>query len=192
MVVRPKVCIYSCIKTMIKRILYVSVFSFLACTATAQAQDSIPRMMLKSADQPSAIVSPVQKAKPIETDNDYLQDTLRLQYEISLLQRMIQRQSSIARLENNFAELGLGFEQPAPPFGVCEQLPVNIPCYRSYPELYDIALPVMDDAELDIVEPLHVEMLQEVKADLAPPPPVKASGRFNGLKSFVAGGLVAL
>lgn len=70
-------------------------------------------------------------------ENDYLADTMKLNYQMSLLDKMIQRQSELAKITESYAALGVPFDEPPPPRGICEQLPANAPCLKYYPELYD-------------------------------------------------------
>ena len=136
----------------------------------AKAQDRV--RSLGNMTQQDRITLPVAPQNPnFQLKNQFLEDTLRLQYQISLLESMIQRQSGIARLEKNYLDLGVSFEQPAPPRGICEQLPANIPCYRAYPELYDIVLPEIQQLDLLIEEPLTIEQVEIPPTELDLPEP---------------------
>lgn len=68
--------------------------------------------------------------------NDYLSDSMKLNYQISLLEKMVERQSALGKVGDSFSKLGIAFEEPAPPRGICQQLPVNAPCLKAYPDLY--------------------------------------------------------
>lgn len=69
-------------------------------------------------------------------ENDYLADTMMLQYQISLLEKMVMRQAELKKISDAYATMGIAFNEPAPPRGICAQLPSNAPCLASYPELY--------------------------------------------------------
>jgi hypothetical protein len=138
------------------------------------AQDRIPKIDALNQEKPIELPMPNDYFSGFDTNNVYLEDTLRLQYQISLLEKMIQRQSSISRLEKNYQELGLPFRQPLPPRGICEQIPANIPCYRAYPELYDVVLPVVGQLDTLIEEPLSVDMIldeSELREEPSAPAP---------------------
>ena len=67
-------------------------------------------------------------------NNEIMRDTLRLQYQINLLESLIRRQTEIQRIALSYEKIGISFEQPAPPKTACEQLPFNILCMAFYPE----------------------------------------------------------
>lgn len=117
------------------------------------AQDTVPPITGLGATD-TVQLPLVMGSNRFGTDNLYLEDTLHLQYQISLLERMVERQAGIARLEKNYMDLGVMFDQPAPPHGICRQIPANIPCFRAYPDLYDVVLPEysMIDTEDEITE----------------------------------------
>lgn len=66
--------------------------------------------------------------------NPFMADTLRLQYQINLLERLIRRQTEIQRIAESYEGVGIPFKQPAPPATACSVLPVNILCMAFYPE----------------------------------------------------------
>ena len=141
----------------------------------AEAQDTVPP--IKGLNLPDEAQLPIIQGKNrFTTQNPYLEDTLELQYQISLLERMVERQAGIARLEKNYMEMGVSFNQPTPPHGICTQIPANIPCFRAYPDLYDIILPEYSMLELD-EESLIIDE-NDLKEPLAKPvanvPPVPA------------------
>jgi hypothetical protein len=71
-------------------------------------------------------------------DSPYLSGALLLNYQISLLEKMNERQATLLKISDSFAAMGLPFEEPAPARGLCEQLPPNAPCLKHYPELYQV------------------------------------------------------
>jgi len=118
---------------------------FAACfalwpTAAANAQDQSPGFSLP----PSAIISPDEMEDLSVNfddafnaiDNPYLADTIKLNYQISLLEKMAARQSELLKIGESYEALGMKFDEPAPSRGICEQLPPNAPCLKFYPELY--------------------------------------------------------
>lgn len=66
--------------------------------------------------------------------NPVMADTLRLQYQINLLERLIRRQTEIQRIAESYQGVGIPFRQPAPPETACATLPINILCMAFYPE----------------------------------------------------------
>lgn len=72
----------------------------------------------------------------IKLNNAYLIDIVKLQYQISLLTDLLERQRNVAEIKQNYDNLGVAFEAPPPPFDLCQLVPVNIPCFKAYPYLY--------------------------------------------------------
>jgi len=66
--------------------------------------------------------------------NTMMADTLRLQYQINLLERLIRRQTEIQRIAESYQGVGIPFRQPAPPATACTTLPANVLCMAFYPE----------------------------------------------------------
>ena len=147
------------------------------------AQDRLPPIGKINEKDKITLPIPQSRNLPSAFNNEYLEDTLRLQYQITLLERMIQRQGSIARLEKNYIELGLPFSQPMPPRGICEELPANIPCYRAYPELYDVILPDIQPLDILAEDALNVEMLETeqrpINTSVSLEPPVSTPENFQ-------------
>jgi hypothetical protein len=136
----------------------VSIFLSIAVLSVSaagvvRAQENVPALTFDSASLRTEKTGFMQEERPtFNYENPYLNDTLVLQYQNILLEKMLQRQSAIARTERAFIEVGVPFDQPAPPRGICEQLPANVPCYRAYPDLYPGAVP--DVAQIESPAPL--------------------------------------
>ena len=69
-------------------------------------------------------------------DNPFLSDIFKLNYQVTLLQKMVDRQGQLERIAESLGSMGASFKQPPPPRGICTQLPPNAPCLKAYPELY--------------------------------------------------------
>jgi hypothetical protein len=69
-------------------------------------------------------------------ENLFLSDTIKLNYQISLLEKLVARQAQVEKISESYSALGLSFDEPPPPRGICAQLPANAPCLKSYPDLY--------------------------------------------------------
>ncbi|HEY8964688.1 MAG TPA: hypothetical protein VIN59_09530 [Alphaproteobacteria bacterium] len=69
-------------------------------------------------------------------DSEYLSDSIRLNYQIHLLEKMAERQAELLKISDSFKSLGIPFNEPAPARGLCAQLPPNGPCMKHFPELY--------------------------------------------------------
>lgn len=147
-------------------------------------QDQIPSISIPRSSEQQGSVRPLtlRQAPTFNFDNPYLNNALQLEYQINLLQSMIERQSNLARLEKTYLELGSIFPTPDPPRGICEQIPVNVPCYKAYPELYGDVVPEIEQLDIDdieaaiqpLVEPIQEEIFTPTVVDLAdlgPPPP---------------------
>lgn len=72
----------------------------------------------------------------IQLNNTYLNDIVKLQYQISLLQDLLERQRKIYEIQQTYEQLGLKFKPTPPPFDLCRLVPPNIPCFEAYPYLY--------------------------------------------------------
>lgn len=68
--------------------------------------------------------------------NPFLSDSIKLNYQITLLEKMTQRQAELTKISEAFAALGIPYSEPAPSYTLCGQLPPNVPCLRHYPDLY--------------------------------------------------------
>ena len=139
--------------------------------AAARAQENLPALSF----EPSALrqegasgAFSLNERPEFNFDNPYLNDTLSLQYQNILLEKMILRQSAIARTEQSFLEVGVPFDQPAPPRGICEQLPVNVPCYKAYPDLFPGAVAQAGQIEEGALGDMAVPVLPF--ADISTPP----------------------
>ena len=102
----------------------------------AQAQVQLPQFSIS--DIPTI---EMEQTAPLDNEaafagimNPLMRDTLRLQYQINLLERLIRRQTEIQRIAESYSKIGLPFKQPAPPETACMQLPVNMLCMAFYPE----------------------------------------------------------
>lgn len=69
-------------------------------------------------------------------ENPFLSDVIKLSYQITLLQKMVDRQGQLERISESLGSMGASFKQPAPPRGICAQLPPNAPCLKAYPDMY--------------------------------------------------------
>lgn len=69
-------------------------------------------------------------------DNEFLSDVVKLNYQISLLEKMVERQAELQKIKESFQIMGADFDVPAPPRGICAQLPANAACLKEYPDLY--------------------------------------------------------
>jgi hypothetical protein len=68
--------------------------------------------------------------------NPYLSDTMKLNYQISLLDKLVTREAALTKIGESYTAIGMPFTPPPPPRGICAQLPPNGPCLASYPDLY--------------------------------------------------------
>lgn len=84
-----------------------------------------------------------------QLDNPFLKDTIVLHHQIGLLERLIERQAVISKIESAYASLNLPFHSPPPPREICLQLPASIPCARGYP---DLAGASMEDISIDAAD----------------------------------------
>lgn len=123
-------------------------------------------------------------------NNPMMRDTIILQYQINLLEKLIRRQTEIQRIAESFESIGIPFDQPAPPETACQQLPVNMLCMAFYPESVKYK-DLIDERrkeferdqrrQLDIMmQGMSMESVQQTASDgtltqIAPPAPQKIS-----------------
>lgn len=116
-----------------------SVFALAAIMSpVALAQDSIPTISVpkleKTEERPEAFQGAVKPFLNIQ--NAYFTDAIRLQYQISLMQQLLQWHSQINKLKVAYDSIGHPFLLPKPPQNICKELPRNMICVHSYPDLY--------------------------------------------------------
>lgn len=111
--------------------------SLLGVAAPARAQDaSQPTLHVEDAGNFEDLsVNFDESFNAIE--NPYLSDSMRLNYQINLLQKMAQRQAELLKISDSFKVLGIPFNEPAPSRGLCAQMPPNAPCMKHYPDIYE-------------------------------------------------------
>lgn len=93
-------------------------------------------------------------------DNTYLRDLIKLQHQIYIMEKLIERQTEIERVAEAYASMKIAYSRPAPPYGICTQLPANALCMAYYPNLYRGA---MQSAQAKIAEEVTelVAMVQD-------------------------------
>lgn len=144
------------------RIIPVLCISLLFPGTFARAQENMPAWNMNKMDRDAAAQSSSISGPHIAFNypNPYMNDALLLQYQNVMLGKMIQRQNLISRTEKSFMEVGVPFMQPSPPRGICEQLPVNVPCYKAYPDLFPGAVPEVSELEEGMLEdPVDIGLL---------------------------------
>lgn len=107
--------------------------------------------------------------------NPYMQDLLTLQEQVQILARLEDRQKTILDMAQNYQDVGVEFEYPAPSRDVCRKIPANAACAREYTDMYEdytlpwerggVLSPAIDPADVLAMTP---DMMQ---IDLEPPAP---------------------
>lgn len=69
-------------------------------------------------------------------ENPFLSDMIKLDYQIGLLTKMVERQSMAEKISESYENLGIAYTPPPPSIGLCRQLPANALCLKAYPDLY--------------------------------------------------------
>lgn len=157
----------------------------------ARAQESIPALTLDANTlRQGGGGGFMQDERPtFNYSNPYLNETLILQYQNILLERMVMRQSALSRMEKSFMDVGVPFDQPPPPRGICEQLPVNVPCYKAYPDLFPGAVPEVAQIEQDLAAvALEAIGRRDTASMEAPPPPKVDLNAYRWAEITCAGG----
>lgn len=84
--------------------------------------------------------------------NKYLDDKIKLQYQIALINNLIEWQKQVQKIEEAYAAIGVNFDQAKPARAICEQVPINLPCYRAYPDLYPAMHAEVEQQRKEIVD----------------------------------------
>jgi|GEM_PF-3169519 len=116
-----------------------ALISAIVAISPAHAQQQTPAFSL-----PGVITSDEVAALSVDFDesfamieNQYLADTLKLNYQISLLEKLVAREAELGKIAESYDAMGVAFSPPPPPRGICAQLPANAPCLKYHPDLYD-------------------------------------------------------
>lgn len=146
--------VFSTVKEILGKYIWVLNLALLATlalwanvhTAYAQQRSNLPGFTVPKGD--AAPPMPILNLSPesfanyetafLKLRNKTLSDTLILQYQISLLKILIQRQGEIDKIAGSFGKLNIKFNQPAPEKTICHRLPENLLCMLFYPALFGI------------------------------------------------------
>lgn len=102
----------------------------------AYSQNSqFPEFSLSDELEERIIESDVRPGKSITIRRPLTRDILLLQEQINILQALIERQSEIKKIAENYDKIGLPFLQPSPSLSTCQKLPLNVLCLYAYPDL---------------------------------------------------------
>ncbi|MDB5477670.1 MAG: hypothetical protein JWM96_165 [Alphaproteobacteria bacterium] len=72
------------------------------------------------------------------TENPSLKSLLQLQYEIQLLKKLIEHETSVNQIVDSSIQIGMTSPViPAPDRELCAQVPANIPCAQAFNDLYE-------------------------------------------------------
>jgi hypothetical protein len=112
---------------------------FFAGTAITYAQSVAEQ--IKPFTTSSVSGADQQPQKNQVAHNPYLDTYLKLQQQIALLNRFVERERSITDMTQNYKRIGLDFKPPKPELTLCRQLPDNLSCALAYPEKYADFLP---------------------------------------------------
>ncbi len=83
----------------------------------------------------------LEKANPKPADvlskigNKEMRSVLELQNQITMLNALSNWQDQVVKLKEVYEKTGMAFEQPKPPYDICEQVPPNSICGDAYPEM---------------------------------------------------------
>lgn len=116
----------------------ICVFMLLSCNHAAYAQTKIPNISVApdyQIPQPSDNQGDLSNSFAM-IPNEQLAAQLKLQHQISIMQKLIARQSELKKLADIYEKMGLTFSEPPPPRALCEQIPVNTVCLSHYNDLY--------------------------------------------------------
>ena len=123
------------------RFLVLALISFASLPAMAQ-QNTLPAFSLPRGE--AADIKRLPPPASVETidqyeffgENQYLRDLVKLQHQNSVLEQLLARQVEIERVADAYGNLGVEYRRPAPPIGICRQLPANLLCMSYYPNSY--------------------------------------------------------
>ena len=124
----------------------------------AFAQNSFPEMRdINKMQSPNIPIQP--DLNSFRVDNDYFADLMKIQYQISVLERLIARQASVQRLQQRFSDIGIAYKAPPPSRKLCEKVPVNVPCLEAYSDIYDIIIPQVEPLVISEGDPLITDYI---------------------------------
>lgn len=123
-----------------RRSLFLAGFALISafCGGVARGEETTPAFSMPGLITPDdvAALSVDFDESFSAIENQYLADTLKLNYQISLLEKMVARQAELEKISESYAAMGVHYDPPAPARGICAQLPANAPCLKAYPDLY--------------------------------------------------------
>lgn len=96
--------------------------------------------------------------------NELMRDVFILQNQINIIEGLVIRQGEIQTIANNYAKIGVPFKQPPPSRSVCAEIPLNILCFSSYPDL-PVNVETMAKAE-ELFRYRQQELLDEIIAEI--------------------------
>jgi hypothetical protein len=117
---------------------FVKIFlCLLICAPVAQAQDSAMSNSDDVLSRESVELVSVNFDDSFRAiDNPFLSDVMKLNYQVALLNKMVARQAVLQKISQSYESLGVHYEPPLPPRGICAQMPPNTECIKAYPDLY--------------------------------------------------------
>lgn len=103
-------------------------------------------------------------------ENPFLSDSIKLNYQITLLEKMTQRQAELTKISEAFKALGIPYNEPAPSYTLCGQLPPNVPCLRHFPNLYPSLVSERRQfyAEMEVERAIETGVINEQVASIDP------------------------
>lgn len=136
----------------------------------AWAQNTLPAFNMRNlSDDNIQRLPPPESVQAIDEyeffkENDYLRDLIKLQYQNYVLERLLERQTEIERVAEAYANLDLTYNRPAPPLGLCRQLPANLLCVSYFPSLYQDTMQGVKEQVKKEVESL-VALIQQADSE---------------------------
>jgi len=156
----------------------IAFFMMLMVLSVAKANNQFPEFAISNDTSNSNQNSNTSNINStINIKRPLTRDILLLQEQINILEALVERQSGISKIADNYEKIGIPFIQPLPERTICEKLPVNVLCLYSYPTM-DKNSNIVKDAEIRIqnaqneafnqaIEALQIE--NQKKRDAAPP-----------------------
>lgn len=100
----------------------------------------------------------LEETSELFSSNTHVGDLISLQYQLSLLQELIEWQNQIQTIANVYQGMGVSFPQPSPDREICSKLPANNICRNAYPELYNASAPKLSQSAGEELVTLQAEL----------------------------------
>ncbi|HEY1096801.1 MAG TPA: hypothetical protein VGF14_06125 [Alphaproteobacteria bacterium] len=143
---------------------------FFLCASFAQAQAPAPFETTGGDPKTIQPVSGTEAEQPAGSDskNAYLDTYLALQQQISILNKLLEREVSVSDMVRNYKQMGVVYDPPKPGLSMCRSVPQNLSCALAYPKIYASFLPPAPVPSAPIIPAVVLSDLPQPVTELSP------------------------